>query len=142
VLSTSFNPDYPLIRFGTGGLLSACSGDQPLRPHQHAHPAGWMGPCPTDHQGEGHVRAAVAGGRNRRRHKEILKARLVVDNSGGSDRMTLQCEIRDTPPAGLAQAIEESISAASPSCGAKVAFRSPASWENDGRVIEDAKKYE
>jgi len=42
-----------------------------------------------------------------RRHKGNPETRLVVDNSGGIDRMTLQCEIHDTPPAGLAQAIEE-----------------------------------
>jgi len=41
-----------------------------------------------------------------KRHPEILKARLVVDNPGGNDRMTLQCEVRGAPPAGLAQTIE------------------------------------
>jgi phenylacetate-CoA ligase len=55
--------------------------------------------------------------------------------------MTLQCEIRDAPPAGLAQAIGESIRSIAKLRG-EVAFRKPGELPNDGRVIEDAKKYE
>jgi len=76
-----------------------------------------------------------------RRHKEILKARLVVDNPGGTDRMTLQCEVRGAPPAGLAQAIEDSIRNITKLRG-EVAFREPGELPNDGRAIEDAKKYD
>ncbi len=108
VVITSFNPDYPLIRFGTGDLSAVLPGQ---------------------------VAEIV------RRHEEILKARLVVDNPGGTDRMTLQCEIRDAPPAGLAQAIEGTIRSITKLRG-EVAFRKPGELPNDGRVIEDAKKYE
>ena len=73
--------------------------------------------------------------------KEILKARLVVDNPGGTDRMTLQCEVRGAPPAGLAQAIEDSIRSITKLRG-EVAFKKLGELPNDGRAIEDAKKYD
>jgi len=76
-----------------------------------------------------------------KRHPEILKARLVVDNPGGSDRMTLQCEVRGVPPAGLAQAIEDSIRSVTKLRG-EVEFRKPGELPNDGKAVEDAKKYD
>jgi phenylacetate-CoA ligase len=76
-----------------------------------------------------------------RRHEEILRARLVVDNPGGTDRMTLQCEVRGTPSAGLAQAIEDSIRSITKLRG-EVAFARPGELPKDGKVIEDAKKYD
>jgi len=76
-----------------------------------------------------------------KRHPEILKARLVVDNPGGTDRMTLQCEVRGVPLAGLAQAIEDSIRGITKLRG-EVAFKKPGELPDDGKVIEDAKKYD
>ena len=64
VVVTTFNPDYPLIRFGTGDLSAVLPGASPCGPHQHAH-QGLDGPRRPDHQGEGHVRASRAGGRDR-----------------------------------------------------------------------------
>ena len=75
-----------------------------------------------------------------RRHSEIVKARLVVDNPGGTDRMTLHCEVRGAPE-GLARAIAESLREVTKLRG-EVALRAPGELANDGKVIEDAKKYE
>jgi phenylacetate-CoA ligase len=75
-----------------------------------------------------------------RRHAEIVKARLVVDNPGGSDRMTLRCEVRGAPAADLARAIEESLRSVTKLRG-EVALVPPGGLPNDGKVIEDAKKY-
>jgi phenylacetate-CoA ligase len=76
-----------------------------------------------------------------KRHREISKARLMVDNPGGEDRMTLCCEVQGAPPPGLAQAIAESIRSVTKLRG-EVAFARPGELPNDGKVIEDAKKYE
>jgi phenylacetate-CoA ligase len=102
---------------------------------------GWMGRADQTTKVKGMFVQPSQVAEIARRHKEILKARLVVDNPGGTDRMTLQCEIRDAPPAGLAQAIGESIRSITKLRG-EVAFRKPGELPNDGRVIEDAKKYE
>ena len=63
VVVTSFNRDYPLIRFGTGDLSAVLAGHKPVRPHQRAH-QGLDGPRRPEHQGARHVRDARPGGRS------------------------------------------------------------------------------
>jgi phenylacetate-CoA ligase len=140
VVITSFNPDYPLIRFGTGDLSAVLPGASPCG-RTNTRIRGWMGRADQTTKVKGMFVHPSQVAEIVRRHEEILKARLVVDNPGGTDRMTLQCEIRDAPPAGLAQAIEDSIRSITKLRG-EVAFRKPGELPNDGRVIEDAKKYE
>ena len=74
-----------------------------------------------------------------RRHPSIVRARLVVDNPDGNDRMTLHCEAVD-PSSGLADAIAVSIREVTKLRGdvTLVAVRSLA---NDGKVIDDIRKY-
>jgi phenylacetate-CoA ligase len=140
VVVTSFNPDYPLIRFGTGDLSAVLPGISPCG-RTNTRIRGWMGRADQTTKVKGMFVQPSQVAEIVSRHKEILKARLVVDNPGGTDRMTLQCEIRDAPPAGLAQAVESSIRSITKLRG-EVAFRKPGELPNDGRVIEDAKKYE
>jgi phenylacetate-CoA ligase len=49
--------------------------------------------------------------------------------------------VRGVPPAGLAQAIEDSIRSITKLRG-DVAFRGPGGLPNDGKAVEDAKKYD
>jgi phenylacetate-CoA ligase len=102
---------------------------------------GWMGRADQTTKVKGMFVQPSQVAEIARRHKEILKARLVVDNPGGTDRMTLQCEVRGTPSAGLAQAIEDSIRSITKLRG-EVAFKEPGELPKDGKVIEDAKKYD
>ena len=74
-----------------------------------------------------------------RRHAEIVKARLVVEGETGNDRMTLKCEVRVRPD-GLAAAIVGSIRELTKLRG-EVELVSPGSLPNDGKVIEDLRKY-
>ena len=65
VVVTSFNPDYPMIRLGTGDLSALMSGASPCGRTNIAH-QGLDGPRRPDRQGQGHVRASQAdrgGGR-------------------------------------------------------------------------------
>ena len=140
VVITTFNTDYPLIRFGTGDLSAVLRGSSPCG-RTNTRIRGWMGRADQSTKMKGLFLQPSQVAETVRRHKEILKARLVVDNPGGSDRMTLQCEVRGAPPAGLAQAIEDSIRSITKLRG-EVAFRKPGELPNDGRVIEDAKKYD
>ncbi|HYL25265.1 MAG TPA: phenylacetate--CoA ligase family protein, partial [Burkholderiales bacterium] len=74
-----------------------------------------------------------------RRHREVLRARLVVSGEAGADQMTLKCEVRrDTP--GLLEAIVASIRDVTKLRG-EVEFMDPGSLPNDGKVIEDLRKY-
>src|SRR5947208_8494579 len=140
VVITTFNADYPLVRFGTGDLSAVLLGQSPCG-RTNTRIRGWMGRADQSTKMKGLFLQPSQVAEIVRRHKEILKARLVVDNPGGTDRMTLQCEMRGMPPAGLAQAIQDSIRSITKLRG-EVAFRELGELPNDGKVIEDAKKYD
>jgi len=75
-----------------------------------------------------------------RRHPEITKARLVVEGGVGSDRMTLRCEA--APGASSAHdAIVASIREVTKLRG-EVEFVAAGSLPNDGKVIDDLRKYD
>jgi phenylacetate-CoA ligase len=74
------------------------------------------------------------------RHADIARARLVVDNAGGQDRMTLHVE----PRAGSrldAQALVATIRDVTKLRG-EVELREPGALPNDGKVIDDVRKYD
>ena len=74
-----------------------------------------------------------------RRHQEVLKARLVVAGETGNDLMTLKCEVNERP-AGLVEAIVASIRDVTKLRG-EVELVAPGSLPNDGKVIDDTRKY-
>ncbi len=61
VVVTSLNPDYPLVRFATGDLSAVLSGTSPCG-RTNMRIKGLDGPRRPDHQDQGHVRPARAGG--------------------------------------------------------------------------------
>ncbi len=139
VVVTKLDRDYPLVRFATGDLSAILPGISPCG-RTNMRIKGWMGRADqtTKVKGmfvhPGQVAAVL------KRHPEILKARLVVDNPGGVDRMTLHCEVAATPD-GLAAAVADSLRDVTKLRG-EVSLRKPGELPNDGKVIEDAKKYE
>jgi phenylacetate-CoA ligase len=138
VLITSLNPDYPLIRFATGDLSAALAGASPCG-RTNARIRGWMGRADQSTK----VRAMFVTPKQvaevLRRHKEIVKARLVVAGETGDDRMTLKCEAQDRP-AGLAEAVVASIRDVTKLRG-EVELVAPGTLPNDGKVIDDTRKY-
>jgi phenylacetate-CoA ligase len=74
-----------------------------------------------------------------RRHPEVLKARLVVAGETGNDSMALRCEVKQSP-AGLAEAIVASIRDVTKLRG-EVELVPPGTLPNDGKVIDDTRKY-
>ncbi|MDA8109415.1 MAG: AMP-binding protein [Betaproteobacteria bacterium] len=138
VVVTSFNADYPLIRFATGDLSAVLPGPSPCG-RTNVRIRGWMGRADQTTK----VRAMFVTPRQvsevLRRHPGVLKARLVVEGQTGEDRMTLKCEARERP-AGLAAAIVASIREVTKLRGA-VELVAPGSLPNDGKVIEDLRKY-
>jgi phenylacetate-CoA ligase len=69
----------------------------------------------------------------------VARARLVVEGEAGNDRMTLKCEAR-TRPAGLAEALVASIREVTKLRG-EVELVQAGALPNDGKVIEDLRKY-
>ncbi|NMG43913.1 AMP-binding protein [Aromatoleum toluvorans] len=139
VVVTTFNPDYPLIRFGTGDLSAVLPGTSPCG-RTNVRIKGWMGRADQTTKVKGMFVhpgqiAAVA-----KRHPEILRARLVVDNPDLNDRMTLHCETAQSGEA-LADAIAASIRELTKLRG-EVSFCAPGSLANDGKVIDDVRKYD
>jgi phenylacetate-CoA ligase len=138
VVVTSFNPDYPLIRFGTGDLSAVLPGISPCG-RTNTRIRGWMGRADQTTKVKGMFVHPSQVAEVVKRHGEIAKARLIVDNPGGADRMTLHCEVAMGSDA-LKAAIEASVREITRLRG-EVAFRKRGDLPNDGKVIEDAKKY-
>lgn len=138
VVVTSFNRDYPLVRFGTGDLSAALSAPSPCG-RTNVRIKGWMGRADQTTK----VRAMFVTPKQvaeiARRHPEIAKARLVVEGETGADRMTFRCEVTSLPE-GLKQAIVASIRDVTKLRG-EVEFASRGTLPNDGKVIEDARRY-
>jgi phenylacetate-CoA ligase len=138
VVITRFNQDYPLIRFGTGDLSAVLPGMSPCG-RSNVRIKGWMGRADQSTK----VRAMfVTPGQVAdvlRRHPQVLRARLVVSGEAGNDSMVLKCEVRERL-AGLAEALVASIREVTKLRG-EVELAEPGSLPNDGKVIEDLRKY-
>jgi phenylacetate-coenzyme A ligase PaaK-like adenylate-forming protein len=140
VVITSFNRDYPLIRFGTGDLSAVLPGASPCG-RTNTRIRGWMGRADQATKVKGMFVHPSQVAEVLRHHPEIRKARLVVDNPGGDDRMTLRCEIRGASSEALSRAIADSLRSVTKLRG-DVALLRPGELENDGKVIEDARTYQ
>ncbi len=138
VVITTFNKDYPLIRFATGDLSAVLAGASPCG-RTNVRIKGWMGRADQSTK----VRAMFVTPRQvndvARRHPEIVRARLVVEGEAGNDRMTLKCEVKERGT-GLAEAIVASIRDVTKLRG-EVELVTPGTLANDGKVIEDLRKY-
>jgi phenylacetate-CoA ligase len=138
VVITSFNRDYPLIRFGTGDLSAVLPGVSPCG-RSNVRIKGWMGRADQSTK----VRAMfVTPGQVAevlKRHPEVLRARLVVEGEAGNDRMTLLCEARERPE-GLTEALVATLREVTKLRG-EAQMVDAGALPNDGKVIEDKRKY-
>ncbi|THD83839.1 phenylacetate--CoA ligase family protein [Aliigemmobacter aestuarii] len=136
VVVTTLNPDYPLIRFATGDLSAILPGQSPCG-RTNARIRGWMGRADQTTKIKGmfvrpeQVADFVA------RHEEVGRARVVATREGEMDVMTVQVETRATNPA----LYEGSVVAALKMKG-RIELVPPGSLPNDGKVIDDLRKYD
>ncbi len=139
VVITSFNSAYPMIRMATGDLSALMSEPSPCgRTNQRIK--GWMGRADQTTKIKGmFVRpeqiAAVL-----ERHPEIAKGRLEVTRVGEQDAMTLRCE-SESQDQDLAAAVADSLVQVTKLKGG-VNLLPPGTLANDGKVIDDQRKYE
>jgi len=141
VVVTTFNPDYPLIRFATGDLSAVLPGPSPCG-RTNLRIKGWMGRADQTTKVRGLFVHPEQVADVLRRHPQVRKARLLVDRVDDKDEMTLRCETAAASgdPA-LATAIAESLLALCKLRG-RVEFVAPGGLPNDGKVIEDLRKYD
>jgi phenylacetate-CoA ligase len=137
---TSLNRDYPLIRFGTGDLSAVLPGACPSgRTNQRIK--GWMGRADQSAKVRGMFVHAGQVAEIVRRFPEIARARLVVDGEMANDRMSLKLELAGTAREGLAERVAAAMRDVTKLRG-EVVVVAPGSLPNDGRVIEDARRYD
>ncbi len=136
VLVTSFNADYPLIRFATGDLSAVMSGTSPCG-RSNTRIKGWMGRADQTTKIKGmfvrpeQVAALVA------RHDEVGRARVVASRQGEMDVMTvrIETEAEDT-------SIYESTVLSTLKLRGAIELVRPGELPRDGVVIEDQRHYD
>jgi phenylacetate-CoA ligase len=139
VLVTVLHPQYPLVRFGTGDLSAVLAGTCPTG-RTNRRIKGWMGRADQTAKVRGMFVHPSQVAEVVRRHPEALRARLVVEGEMANDRMTLRVET-STQNEALLQAIAQSVRDIT-KLRADVQWSAPGTLPNDGKVIEDARKYD
>ncbi len=140
VVVTTLNPDYPLIRFGTGDLSAVLAGPCPTgRTNQRIK--GWMGRADQTTKIRGMFVHPGQVADIIKRFPEVVRARLVVTGEMANDAMTLKVETTSGAPEALSAKIGEAIRDVTKLRG-QVELVLPGSLPNDGKVIEDARSYQ
>ena len=140
VVITSLNPDYPLIRFGTGDLSAVLPGICPTG-RTNTRIRGWMGRADQTTKIRGMFVHPKQVDDIAKRFPEVLRARLVVQGEMAQDVMTLKVEVHDTQAAQvlkpqIAQAVRDVTK-----LRGDIELCASGSLPNDGKVIEDARSY-
>jgi phenylacetate-CoA ligase len=135
VVVTTFNPDYPLVRFATGDLSAVLSGRSPCG-RTNMRIKGWMGRADQTTKIKGMFVRPEQVAELVRRHPEVTRARVVATREGEADAMTVLVEAE----AADAAAIEASVSEILKLKG-RVELRASGSLPRDGKVIDDQRSY-
>ncbi|MDH3264728.1 MAG: phenylacetate--CoA ligase family protein, partial [Paracoccaceae bacterium] len=136
VVVTTLNPDYSLIRFATGDLSAVMPGQSPCG-RTNIRIKGWMGRADQTTKIKGmfvrpeQVAAFVA------RHAEVARARVVATREGEMDVMTVKVETPATDTAAYVDSLLDSLK-----LRGRIELVAPGSLPNDGKVIEDLRRYD
>lgn len=137
VVVTVFNPDYPLVRFGTGDLSAVLPGQCPTG-RTSTRIKGWLGRADQTTKIKGMFVHPGQVAEIVRRFPEVTRARLVVSGEMADDRMKLLIESAGAQ--GLGERVAEAVRDVTKLRG-EVEVVAPGSLPNDGKVIEDARSY-
>ena len=140
VVITSFTPEYPLIRFGTGDMSAVLSGVSPCG-RTNTRIKGWLGRADQTTKVRGMFIHPGQIAEVVRRHPQVKRARLVITGEMANDHMTLKCELASAATEGLQARLVETIREITKLRG-DVEWVVAGSLPNDGKVIEDARKYD
>ncbi len=137
VVVTSFNPDYPMIRLGTGDLSALLPGASPCG-RTNMRIKGWMGRADQTAKVKGMFVHPKQIAEVATRHPQLERLRLVVGREGEQDSMTLMAECA-APDAALESAVAATLQSVTKLKGA-VKLVAPGALPNDGKVIADERK--
>ena len=142
VVVTVLNPDYPLVRFGTGDLSAVLPGHCPTG-RTNTRIKGWLGRADQTTKVKGMFVHPSQVAEVVRRHPLATRGRLVVSGQMADDRMELLLEVADpaNPPADFVSAVEHTVRDVT-KLRAQVRLLAVGELPNDGKVIEDARSYE
>lgn len=133
VVVTRLNPDYPLLRFGTGDLSAVLAGESPCG-RTNMRIKGWMGRADQTAKVKGMFVHPSQVQEIGKRHAGLGRLRLVVTRANEQDAMILKVEARAAD--GLAEALAATLQSVTKLKGA-VEIVPPGSLPNDGKVIAD-----
>lgn len=139
VVVTTLNPDYPLLRFGTGDLSAILPGESPCG-RRNLRIRGWLGRADQTTKVRGLFVHPGQVAQVAARHPEVLRARLVVAGTVGHDRMELRIEVAEASDALVAQ-VANTVREIT-KLRADVVCTTPDTLPNDGKVIDDVRRYE
>ena len=139
VIVTLLNPDYPLIRFATGDLSAVMAGTSPCG-RTGARLKGWLGRADQTAKVRGMFVHPEQVGRIVKAVSGLNRARLVVDHKNSRDTAVLRCEA-DDDATDLAEQISSAFTAEC-KVRATVEFVNAGDLPNDGKVIDDIRKYD
>jgi phenylacetate-CoA ligase len=134
VVVTSFNPDYPMIRLGTGDLSALMPGASPCG-RTNVRIGGWMGRADQTAKIKGMFVHPGQIAEVAARHPQLERLRLVVGREAEQDTMTLLAECA-SPEVSLEDAVAASLQAVTRLKGA-IRLVAPGTLPNDGKVIAD-----
>ena len=137
VVVTVLNPDYPLLRMGTGDLSALLPGACPSG-RTNTRIRGWLGRADQTAKVRGMFVHPSQVAEVLKRHPEIVRARLIVEGEMANDRMTLRIECAEELT-GLGEAVAASVRDLT-KLRSEVELLPPGSLPNDGKVIEDLRK--
>jgi phenylacetate-CoA ligase len=139
VVVTVLNRDYPLVRFGTGDLSAVLAGTCPTG-RTNTRIKGWMGRADQTAKVRGMFVHPSQVAEVLRRHADVGRARLVVSGEMASDVLTLHAEVPGATD-GLAERLAQSVRDIT-KLRADIELCAPGSLPNDGKVIEDLRRYD
>ena len=138
VVVTTFNADYPLLRFGTGDLSAVLPGPCPTG-RTGPRIKGWLGRADQTAKVRGMFVHPGQVAELLKRHPELTRVRLVVAGEMANDQPTLQAEAQGMPE-GLQAAVAASVRDIT-KLRCEVQLLPPGSLPNDGKLIEDRRSY-
>ena len=139
IVVTTFNPDYPLIRFGTGDLSAVLPGPCPTG-RTNMRIKGWMGRADQTAKVKGMFVHPSQVAEVARRFPELGRVRLVITNPDQKDAMALHAECaspNDDVKGKITTALRDVTK-----LGGEVIFATVGSLTNDGKVIDDTRTYD
>ncbi|MEJ7930712.1 AMP-binding protein [Ramlibacter sp. AN1015] len=144
VVVTSLDPNYPLIRFGTGDLSAVLPGHCPTG-RTNIRIRGWMGRADQTTKVRGMFVTPAQVAQVLQRHPVVGRARLVVEGRIGDERMVLHAEAAAAQDGGnagatLAESLVASLREVTKLRG-EARLVVPGSLPADGKVIEDLRDY-